>query len=140
VRQRAAERAPVPHLAVGDGLGGLGDQGRPTCDQRIGEDVGVRRHRADHDGVVLLADAAQLGHLRQVDHRLRGGEPQPHDRDQRLPTGQDLHVLTALGDGLQRLVDRRRPGVGERSGDHRSPPSEEASVETPVVVSVCAPP
>ena len=47
-----------------------------------GEDVGVRRHRADDDGVPVFPDPAQLGHPGQVDDRLRGGQPQPHDRDQ----------------------------------------------------------
>ena len=140
VRERAAEGAAVPHLPVGHRLGRLGDQRGVLRDQRVGEDVGVRRHRADDDRVPVVADPAQLGDLRQVDDGLRGGEAQPHDRDQRLPPGHDLHVLATRGDRLQRLVDRGRPGVGEGCGNHRSPPSEEASVATPAVVSVCAPP
>ncbi len=47
-----------------------------------GEDVGVRGHRPDDDRVPLLAHAAHLGHPGQVHDRLRGGQPQPHDRDQ----------------------------------------------------------
>ena len=73
--------------------------------QRIGEHLGVRGHRADDDRVAVVADAAELGDLGQVDHRLRRGEPQPQHRDERLPAGQDLDVLAAVGDGLQGLVD-----------------------------------
>ena len=97
VGQRAAERAAVPHLRVGDRRGRLREQRRVLRHQRVVQHLVVGGHRADHDGVAVVADAAQLGDPADVDDRRRVGQPQPQHRDQRLAAGEDLAVLAGLG-------------------------------------------
>jgi hypothetical protein len=116
----------VAYLRVGHGLGGLGQHPRVLVHERVRGDVGVRGHRPDHEDVALLADAAQLVDLAEVDDGLGGGEPQPHDRDQRLPAGQDLDVV-GRAEEPQRLVETRRRVVVERCRDHATPPSVPAT-------------
>ena len=54
----------------------------------------------------------------QVDERLGGGQPQLHQRQQRMPSGQVLRVLAVLGRQPEGLVDRRGPYVGKRWWNH----------------------
>ena len=51
------------------------------------------------------------------------GQPQLHQRQQRVAAGQHLGVVAVLGEERQRLVDRARPlDVVERCGDHACSP------------------
>ena len=50
------------------------------------------------------------------------GEPQLHQRQQRVTAGQVLGVLAVLGREAERLVDRRGATVGERRWDHLPAP------------------
>src|SRR5690606_40364751 len=57
-----------------------------------------------------------------VDQRAGVGQPQPQQRQQRLPAGQRLGVLTRLGQRLARLLEGAGTDVLEGSGDHAAPP------------------
>src|SRR6185503_17886873 len=81
-------------------------------------DLVVRRHRPDRDPVAVVADAPQVGDPAQVDQHGRSRQPQPQHRDEALPTGEDLGVLTGLLQRGHGLVDRAGPDVVERRGDH----------------------
>jgi hypothetical protein len=83
----------------------------------------VPGHGADDERVPVVADAAQLVHLAEVDQHGGEGQPQPQDGDEALPTGEDLGVLTGLAEGADGLRERRRGDVVEVGGDHSACPS-----------------
>ena len=117
--QRAADRAPVAHLRVGDRAGRTGE------DPKLGRvlELCVRGQRPDPPVAVLALDPVQAGDLAQVDEQRRRRQPQLHQRDQRVPAGQRLGVLAAVGERPDRLVERVRGGVVELCRDHAAPPS-----------------
>src|SRR6202023_880081 len=57
----------------------------------------------------------------QVDEPGRRGEPQLHQRQQRLAAGQELGVLAVLGRQPDGLVHGRGPDVGKRGRNHWTP-------------------
>ena len=96
---------------------------------------------ADGDGPVLLdglvacgvpeivvPHATQFRDAADVDDGGRVRHPQPQHRDEGLPAGEDLAVLTGRADRRNRFGDRRRPHVVEARGDHCAPPSPEEVV------------
>ena len=74
----------------------------------------VRRHRADDDGVAVLPDAAQALHAPEVDDLLGCVEPHAQDRQQGLAAGQDLALVTGLGERRERILDGCGGDVFER--------------------------
>jgi len=80
VRDRAADRAPVPDLRVTDPAGRVGQQ-RDLAGQQAGVlDVMVPGQRADCDVRSLVGDVRKVAQTAQVDEHLRGGQPQLHQR------------------------------------------------------------
>src|SRR5206468_12468547 len=63
------------------------------------------------------------------DEQRRRGEAQLHERQQRVPAGQELRVLPTLAEQPDRIVDRLRHRVVKRRGDHAAPPSGFAGPE-----------
>ncbi len=126
VGERASERAAVAHLLVGELGGGLGDQPGVLAHQVAGPHVVVGRHRADHEGVAVVPDAAQAVDPAEVDHHLGRVQAHPEHRQQALPTGQDLRLVTVLGECRERVLDRGRRHVVELCGDHAPAPSVES--------------
>ena len=118
VRERAADRAPVPDLRVADLRGGVGEYRRLGLEQLGIGHLGVPGGRADDHLVALDPDAGQLGDPGDVDQHGGLGQPHLHHRQQRMAAGQQLGVLAVLGQQRQRV----RGGVGdlvvERRGDH----------------------
>ncbi len=86
--------------------------------QRRGGHVVVPGERADRHVGALVADVGELGDPAEVDQHGRRGEPQLHQRQQRLAAGQVLGVLAVLGRQGKGLVHGRGPGVGKRRGYH----------------------
>ena len=113
MRQRAADRAAVAHLLVGDQ-----DAARATTPARACPEVGVPGHRADPPAAVLALDAVQAGHPPQVDQQRRRRQPQLHQRQQRVPAGEQLGVLAVLVQHADRLVEGLGRLVVERARDH----------------------
>jgi hypothetical protein len=87
-------------------------------------------HRTDDDVVAVLTHAAHLLDAPDVDDDLGIGQPQPQQRDQRLPAGQHLGFVAVLGERGDGLVDRAGPHIVELRRDHDSPPAVD-SVEAP---------
>ena len=138
VGERPAEGPAVPDLGVGQLVGRLGDHARVLAHQVARADVVVRGHRADDERVAVVADPAQRVDPAEVDHRLRGVEPHPEHRQQALPAGDDLGVVTVLGEGRQRVLDRGRRHVVELGGNHSAPPAFRSTVPSmPVDSSKC---
>ena len=73
VRDRAADRAAVAHLRIADERRRLGERRAALGEQRIGDEVGVARQRADRDPVAVLADVAELLQPADVDEERRAG-------------------------------------------------------------------
>ena len=60
-------------------------------------EVAVAGERADGDVVAAVADVRQVGQPADVDEHRRLGEPQLHQRQQRVPAGEELGVVAVLG-------------------------------------------
>ena len=120
VGQRAADRAAVPDLRVADLAGGVREQ-RQLAGQHVGGgDVVVAGERADREVAAVVADVAELAEPADVDQGLRHRQPQLHQREQRVPAGQELRVFAALGRQVQGLVHGGGPLVGEGHGNHQA--------------------
>ena len=117
VRDRTADRAAVAHLRVADPGGGLPDQRAVLREHRIAHELCVPRERADRDPVAVVADVAQLVEPADVDEQRRTREAQAHERNERVPAGEELRVLVAA-EQRDRLVDAPRALVLESGGDH----------------------
>ena len=103
VGDRATDRAAVTHLRIADVAGRMGEQRHVLGEHRALLDVHVPRHRADRDVVAGVADVRQVGQPADVDQHARLGEPQLHERQQAVPTGDELGVLAVLADEADRL-------------------------------------
>src|SRR5690606_37174986 len=80
--------------------------------------------RADRDLVAVDPDVLQLGELADVDDQLGRGQPQLHDRQQRVPAREQRGVLAVLlqqGEGPVHGLGAR---VVESDGDHAELPVE----------------
>ena len=66
MRDRAAERSEVPHLAVADGGGGLSQQWRVRQDSADGASLVVRGHGADDDRVAVIPHTAEIGNAAEI--------------------------------------------------------------------------
>src|SRR5438270_4917536 len=85
-------------------------------------ELGMRNHRADPPAAVLPLHAVQPRNATQVDQQRRGGEPQLHQRQQRVAAGQQLGLVAILVQHPDRLLERVRRFVIELGGDHWAPP------------------
>ena len=68
-----------------------------------------------------VAHVGEVVEATDVDEHRRRRQPQLHQRQQRVPAGEQLGVVAVLGQHRDRLVDRVGPGVGEGGGDHAAP-------------------
>jgi hypothetical protein len=118
VRDRAADRATVPDLGVADLAGRVREQRHLTAEQPGVLDIVVPGQRADRDMRSLVGDVGKLTQATQVDDYLGGGQPQFHQRQQRMASGQELRVLAVFGHQVNRLFRRPGPHIGKRRGDH----------------------
>src|SRR5438046_250636 len=67
------------------------------------------RHRADHEGVALLANAGQFGNATQVDERAGLRQSELHRRNETLPARERLAArarerLGGVGERFRKLV------------------------------------
>ena len=97
VHERAADRAAVADLPVADQAGDMRQQRNAVGEQRGVHDVGVTGGRADGDVAVVLADVGQLRDAGDVDEDGRVRQAQLHHRQQRMAAGEELGVVTVLG-------------------------------------------
>jgi hypothetical protein len=104
-------------LRVADQRSSLCDQGAVLLEQRIADELRMPRERTDRDRVAVLADVAQVVQTADVDEQGRARETQPHRGDQRVPAGEELRILVTA-EQFDRLLDRARPRILERGGDH----------------------
>ena len=77
---------------------------------------------ADGNTPVGHADRVQLGKPVDVDEVLGAAKSQCHHRKQALPAGEDLGLVTVLGQQRERFGKRLGSVVGKRRILHRSEP------------------
>ncbi len=120
--QGAADRAPVANLGVADETGHMGQDRHLGLHQVAVLDVMVAGQRPDGDVIAAVADVGQVTDPGDVDEDGRRRQPELHERDQRVATGQQLGVLAVLGQQADGLLGRPCSDVVERRRDHRAPP------------------
>ena len=118
VGQRPGERAAVADLGVADlGRGGREERG-------VGPDHGARDQRgvpdeaADDDLVAVLVDPVEAHDVVDVDEDGGGGQPQLHEREERVAAGDELGLVAVLGQGGDGRVDGVGASEGEGGRDH----------------------
>ena len=119
----SSERADVAHLRIGDQQRGLAQDRNFLREQIRGGDLVLRGHGPDDDVGAVGSHALELRHAGQIDEVVGGGKAKLHHRDQAVSASDGERVLAELGKQRDRVVDRCRAMVGERSRDHdRSSP------------------
>ena len=73
----------------------------------------MRRHRANYNFLVLLANTAQIGDAAEIDQRVRPRQAQFHRRQQSVPAGDEARLSVAR-DQAARLVEALRAAIPER--------------------------
>src|SRR5262249_58200491 len=87
----------------------------------------ARRHRRAALALAGdLADRTELADAGNVDENGGLAPAQVEHGQQGLPAGKDARVVAVLGEDRQRLLDRIRPDVVERSRLHPPPPAARA--------------
>ena len=84
-------------------------------DDGRGEQVGMANHRPDTQLVSFDPDALQICQVVDIHENLRRSEPELHQRQQAVPSGDQPRVLTMPFEQRDRLIDARRALVLERS-------------------------
>src|SRR6266550_4782903 len=123
MRDRAADRAPVPNLRVADPAGDVVEQRVMIDDGRVLMDLPMRRPGTDPKLVVSFDDAVETGDVPEVDQETGLSEPQLEERNQAVATGQQLRLTLALREDLQSAVQVWRPDIVEGCGNHARPSS-----------------
>jgi hypothetical protein len=96
VADGAPDSAPVPDGRVPDERGRVGDEAAVLLQGRVALRVAVAGHRADGEAVALVADVVQVADAPEVDENRRGGEPELHDGEQAVATGEELGLVAVL--------------------------------------------
>src|SRR5262249_41764140 len=85
-----------------------------------GFQVAMPGQRPDRDHVTLVADVGQVAEPADVDEHVGHGEPQLHQRQQRVATRQELRILACVGGEAQRLVRAASTRVGKGGRDQEA--------------------
>ena len=90
VRDVAANRPAGANLEMPHQRQCVGQQRKPSRDDRRALCRALPRHRADGDLAVLFADVVECFHAVEVDDHRRARQPHIQQRDQTLPAGEQL--------------------------------------------------
>jgi len=115
VGEVAAHRRAVAHQRIGDHARGVEQDGVVGA-----HDFGALQHRlarpaADAQGSAFLANVLQARDAPDVDQVLRGSEPQLEQRQEALSAGDHLGRIAELRQQRDRLGQRGRGVIVERS-------------------------
>ena len=85
-------------------------------------------HCADGDVIAGVIDVGQVIETTDVDQHRRGGEPEPHEWDQAVSSGEEFRFVTVFGEcrngGFSRVGDH----VVECGGDHAVSPTDSTAL------------
>ena len=118
MRETAADRAALADLIMRDMRHRRLEQRLRRQKTRVGFDVAPANARAEGRAAGVDLDVAQARHLAQIDQAVRRSEPKGEDRHETLAAGDDLRLVVRLGQKGQRLIERRRAGIIERTRFH----------------------
>ena len=121
--QCSTEGSTVADLGVADLRGGCGQQTDLAADQVAGLHIAVPGEGADGQHVTVLAHIGEVGQSTDVDHDRRGRQPVLHERQQGVPTCQELGLVAVLGEEGEGVLGRGGQLVFECDRDHRAPPA-----------------
>ena len=120
---RASDGPAVAHLRIPH-LAGDVSQHRCLMAQDVADlEVTVAGQGADHHVVAVLADVRQVRQAADVDQEGRGGQPELHQRQQRVTPCQQLGIIAVLAQEAHRLVDGLGPLIFERRWNHAETPA-----------------
>src|SRR3989475_615545 len=111
-------RAHVAALVVADLTGDFSQQGQLLFDHRRVLDRHVAGQRADAQLVPVFLDVVEVLQAVDVDDCRRLRESEPHQRNQAVPTGEHLCVLSIFAEQLGRLLHRGGTCVFECGWNH----------------------
>ncbi len=117
VRQAAADRAAVAHAHVADVPDRRGEQRAVPAHQIVPKQNAVPGEGGQPEHAVGDGRLPLVGHV-DVDEQLRMGEPEVEHRHQALAAGQDLRLVTAVGQQAHGLVVAASSYVLEDRGNH----------------------
>ena len=100
-------------------LGHLGDERIQRLELLRFEQLTIRRRRADLQPAARPFDALELSQLADVDEHVRLGQPEPEERQQAVPAGDDFRMLPHR---LERVDEILGAHVFEGGRDHGVPP------------------
>src|SRR4051794_25048318 len=106
MHDRAGDGAAVPGNGVADVRECLGDErqarglGRPF-------ELALPHESAEAESPVVALDAVETRHTVQVDEDGRAEEPHVQHGHEALPAGERFRLVAVLGEGRERLVERR---------------------------------
>src|SRR5437773_2354440 len=110
MHQTATERPAITDLDVAYVHCDFGQE-RTTAAEKIRTfDIVVRRHRADRDVVVLLADVAEISDPADVDDGLGLREPEFHGGNEAVSACKDFRVF-ALAKQSYGFIEASRPMI-----------------------------
>ena len=119
--ERPTDRAPVANLGVSHLARHVGEDRDLGGQQLGGLQVPVPGESTDGDVVAGVAHIRELVQTADVDKHRRHGEAQLHERQQGMPSGEQLGLVAVRGEQAEGLVDRRHPLIVERNRDHGRP-------------------
>ena len=127
MRDRAADRALVAGLEVADERQCRGQQRKLLRERGPGQQPVLRHRRADLDlaaAVATISRIAASSGMRVISTRIAGSASRRLSMAiSDLPAGEDAGLIAMLGQDRDRLFDRIRPHIVERTRLHRMPPS-----------------
>ena len=132
---RAADRAPVADLLVGDQARRVGDDGRAFAAASSAWRVPAPIRSSPSSAPMPRSSSRPL----MSTSKLGAAEAQLHQREQRVTAREQLRVLAALGERADRVVDRVGAVVVELGGDHEAPPSPGRAGPEPAAPWPCSP-
>src|SRR5919199_1508804 len=124
MRQGAPDGPPVLDRGIAQETRGITDNPAVLVDQLVVVYVAVPGQGADGQVVALVADVAQVLQAVQIDQDRGRGQPEPHERYERMPTSDEPCIIPVMAQELYSVVDRLGDLVVEGYRMHyASPPS-----------------
>ncbi len=118
VGQAPAHGPPRPRLEVPDERRRLGQKRSGGGNTRVALEGALAKERAQAQTPRLRAHRGERGHAVEIHQHGRAREAHVHHGHQALAARQRLGVGPVAGEELQRLIDRARGEVLERSRSH----------------------
>ena len=114
--KRAGKCALGPYLRIANFVRRLGQHRRPLVDLVRVLDLAIGGHRADGELAIFTAHVRQARDASEIDQQFRLREPQLHQWQQAMPTGQNFGVR--IFEQVERLFQAARRGVCELGREH----------------------